>query len=84
MPKLCECAGAEYRGGETIRHVSFVANQNKGVDMSGGLENSGLLRSIVKYGNISNRKVGYQPQQLEAARNILDPRLMNLLSYAFE
>lgn len=82
VPQLCKCAGATYHGGD-LRHHASVANTNRGVDVSDGIQN-GLLRSIIKYGNFTNRRTGYPTFQLEAAKNLLDPRLMRLMSYPYE
>ena len=91
VPQLCECAGAEFKGaggkngkGEgEIKHYARVANDNSGIDVSKG-HDTGLLRSIIKYGNFTNRRKGYPKFQLEAAKEILDSRLMNLLAYPYE
>jgi hypothetical protein len=52
---------------------------NSGIDKVGG-----LLKSIVKYGNTTKRRDGYATFQLEAAKDVLDSRLMNLLGYRYE
>ena len=83
VPQLCECAGAKFRGGE-IQHVSAIANGNHGIEIGTGGYNAGLLRSVIKYGNVTKRKDGYPKFQLEAAQELLDSRLMKLLSYPYE
>ncbi|OEU20195.1 hypothetical protein FRACYDRAFT_236264 [Fragilariopsis cylindrus CCMP1102] len=83
VPQLCECAGAKFRGGE-IQHVSAIANGNHGIEIGTGGYNAGLLRSVIKYGNVTKRKDGYPKFQLEAAHKLLDSRLMKLLSYPYE
>lgn len=81
VPQLCECAGAEFRG--EFKHTQTIANPNAGIDLSQGLD-MGLLRSVIKYGNITNRRKGYPKFQLEAAKELLDPRMMDLLAYPYE
>ena len=81
IPQICECAGGTLKG--EIKQIAKIANQNHAVDMSSG-KMSGLLRSIVKYGNITRRREGYPDFQLEAAKEVLDPKLMNLLRYPYE
>ncbi len=80
IPKLCECAGATFRG--TLLHTSKVMNSNHGIDLNE--THSGLLRSIIHYGNITRRREGYPANQLEAAHTLLDPGLMDLFSYPYE
>ena len=83
IPKICECGGGTVNGG-TVHQITEIANgYNHAVDTSSGMD-SGLLRSIVKYGNISKRRDGYPKFQLKAARDTLDPRLMDLLGYSYE
>ncbi|MGK3743581.1 MAG: hypothetical protein ACI90V_010440 [Bacillariaceae sp.] len=82
VPQLCECAGAKFLGGQ-IKHHASIANNNHGIEQTGG-HNAGLLRSVIKYGNFTNRRNGYPKFQLEAAHDILDSRLMKLLSYSYE
>ncbi|VEU35676.1 unnamed protein product [Pseudo-nitzschia multistriata] len=86
VPQLCECAGSKYLWGnntDLFRHTSTVANANHGIDVSAGMD-TGLLRSIVKYGNIANRRIGYPANQLEAVKELLDPRMMDILGYTYE
>jgi len=83
VPQLCECAGAKYDGGdEGFQHIRWIANGNHGIDVSD--RQSGLLRSVIKYGNFTNRRMGYPNFQLEAAKDILDPRMMEMLAYPYE
>jgi len=82
IPQLCECAGAKFIGGD-IQHHAKIANNNHGIDTSEG-KNSGLLRSVIKYGNITNRRNGYPKFQLQAVHELLDSRLMDLFSYPYE
>jgi hypothetical protein len=80
IPKLCECAGATFRG--TLHHTAEVVNSNHGIDLTDRY--SGLLRSIIHYGNIARRREGYPTNQLEAAHTLLDPELMAQFGYPYE
>jgi hypothetical protein len=80
IPQLCECAGAKFKG--TLMHSAEVRNQNHGIELNATA--NGLLRSVVRYGNITNRRKGYPTNQLEAAHKILDPVLMDLFAYPYE
>lgn len=80
IPKLCECAGATFRG--TFLHTPEVSNTNHGIDLND--TQSGLLRSIIHYGNITRRREGYPTNQLEAAQTLLDPELLDLFGYPYE
>jgi len=83
VPQLCECIGGTLSGDE-VSQVAIIANGfNSGIDTSGGLM-TGLVRSIVNYGNITKRRDGYPKFQLEAAMDTLDSNLMNLLGYRYE
>jgi len=82
VPQLCECAGGTLKS-EEVQHYANVANRNHGIDISGGID-TGLLRSVIKYGNITNRRAGYPTFQLVAARDLLDSRLMDLMGYRYE
>jgi hypothetical protein len=55
---------------------------NSGIETSGRI--TGLIRAVIKYGNITNRRKGYPPFQLEAAEEVLDPKLMDLFGYCYE
>jgi hypothetical protein len=83
LPKICECYGGTWRHANEneLQHHADVANQNVGIDVSVG---SGLLRSIINYGNRTLRRKHYQAIQFEAAREVLDPKLMNLFRYSYE
>lgn len=79
LPPICACMGAEYSG--TLQHVQRTRNRNDGIDLNG----TGLLTSIIKYGDISNRRTGYTTSQLDAARGILgDGSLMGIFGYPYE
>lgn len=81
VPQLCSCVGESVKREGQIQYVSKLQNHNRGIDNSKG---AGLLRSVVNYGNITKRRDGYPAFQLEAAREILDPRLMALMGYRYE
>ena len=83
LPQICECLGGTVNNGGQVKHYAIIANQNHGIDTSTGIS-SGLLRSIVNYGNITKRRDGYPAFQLEAAKDTLDSKLMNLLEYHYE
>ena len=83
LPQVCECLGGTLNNGGHVKHYAMIANQNIGIDKSMGV-NSGLLRSVVNYGNITKRRDGYPAFQLEAAKDTLDSKLMNLLEYRYE
>jgi hypothetical protein len=80
VPKVCECAGFQYKG--NFSHINEVQNQNHGIDLNG--TSQGLLRSIMTYGNITNRRAGYPLFQLEAARTLLSDHLMRRFNYRYE
>jgi hypothetical protein len=80
LPKVCECAGFEYLG--NFRHINEVQNTNHGIEQNATRQ--GLLRSILTYGNISNRRAGYPLFQLKAARTVLSDHLMRRLNYRYE
>ena len=94
IPKLCECAGFEFHN--EFGHVSEMSNNNPGTEknqlfvegQSTGSSSSqvitGLLRSIIKYGNITNRRTGYPAFQLEAAKDILSEQMMATFQYKIE
>ena len=74
---LCE----SYR--PQFHHKRTVANWNSGIDKN--LTNgAGLLQSIIKYGSPKTRRKGYTPCQFWAAKDILDPRLMEIFGYHYE
>ncbi|KAL3920960.1 MAG: hypothetical protein SGILL_003000 [Bacillariaceae sp.] len=80
MPQLCECAGMVYGG--KLKHQGEVANQNHGIELNA--TDQGLLRSIIRYGNITNRRVGYPPFQIDAAKEVLsETSLMGLFRYPY-
>jgi len=82
IPIMCECSGGKMKKGG-VKQTSFIANGlNHAVDTSTGV-NSGLIRSVIKYGNTTRRRKGYPDFQLQAAKEILDPRLMELLGYPY-
>lgn len=83
LPKVCECFGGRWRHQDRneVRYHTEVANQNTGIDTSAG---SGLLRSIIRYGNRNKRRQHYQVIQFEAARQLLDPKLMAMFGYSYE
>jgi hypothetical protein len=80
IPQICECFGGEYH--DELRHHAEVSNKNHGIDLNGTA--GGLMRSVIKYGNITNRRKGYPPNQLQAAKDILDPNTMDLFGYRYE
>lgn len=83
LPKICNCFGGTWTNHyqDTVKYHASVANQNSGIDTSTG---SGLLRSILKYGNRTLRRKHYQSIQFQAAQEVLDPNLMDLLGYSYE
>lgn len=84
LPQICNCFGGTMStslGPNQIRYYSNVANQNPGVDNGKG---SGLLRSIINYGNKTLRRDSYQAVQFKAAKEVLDPSLMKLFGYRYE
>ena len=85
VPTICECFGGTYRKNEDTNGVyqrADVANRNPGIDKAS--HTSGLLGSIIKYGNRTLRRRHYRRIQFEAAKEILDPHLMELFGYSFE
>jgi hypothetical protein len=81
VPQLCECAGFEMKG--NFHHKRTVANLNKGIDKN-VTHGAGLLQSIIRYGNPKTRRKDYSPCQLWAAKDVLDPRLMDVFGYPYE
>ena len=83
VPKICECFGGKWNHASQndIDHHSKTANRNSGIDIGLG---SGLLRSVIRYGNRASRREHYQSIQLEAARKVLNPELMALFGYSYE
>lgn len=84
LPQICECFGGTMwnaLGPNRIQYYSNVANHNPGVDNGKG---SGLLRSIMNYGNKTLRRQSYQAVQLQAAKEVLEPSLMKLFGYSYE
>ncbi len=81
VPKICECFGGTWSR-DGVHHRAKAANRNPGIDINS--PTSGLLGSIIKYGNRTLRRKYYQRIQFEAAKEILDPRLMELFGYSFE
>jgi hypothetical protein len=80
LPQICQCIGGEYS--PRFVHYAEVSNTNIGIETSGPI--TGLIRAVIKYGNITNRRKGYPPFQLEAAKEVLDPKLMELFGYRYE
>ena len=81
VPQLCKCAGGTMKGNK-IKYVTETQNQNHGIEIAA--KGGGLLRSVVNYGNITKRRDKFAGFQLVAAKDILDPRLMELLGYRSE
>jgi hypothetical protein len=81
LPPICECIGAEFSG--TLLYEQDAINPQKvGIDPNA---QSSLLNSIIKYGNVRNRRVGYPDVQLQAAREILtNGTLMEIFRYPYE
>jgi len=82
IPQMCECVGGTLKG-DHVKQYANIANMNHGIDKSGGRK-TGLLRSVVNYGNITKRRDGYPKFQLVAAKDTLDSRLMSELGYRYE
>jgi hypothetical protein len=80
MPQICECAGFEYNG--RFQQISETANKNHGIEQNH--TSKGLLRSIIRYGNITNRREGYPQFQLDAAEQTLGENLMHIFGYLYE
>ena len=97
ISKVCACGGGTMklrrnRGG--FVHMRRVANRNPGilgVDKSIPLGNitrkstkhTGLLGSIIRYGNSESRAEKYNDIQLHAARDILNFDLMTTFGYPY-
>jgi hypothetical protein len=81
IAQICECAGGQSRTGSRFSHVQDTAKIG---DTRRGTPDTGLLGAIIKYGNASNRRVGYAPVQLQAAKDLLDPELMKIFGYKYE
>lgn len=81
VAQVCECAGGESLRGDSFVHVKKTA---KGGTTSHATAHTGLLEAIETYGNASNRRVGWAANQLQAAKDLLDPELMNLFGYHYE
>ena len=80
VPQLCECAGMKAR--KKLRHTTEVANRNHGIEQNA--TDQGLLRSIIRYGNVTKRRDGYPDFQLEAARDVLgETELMEVFHYPY-
>ena len=82
IPQICDCAGFEHHSKENIRHQAATSNRNHGVELTGFM--TGLIRALIKYGNPRNRLNGYAPNQVQAAKTILDPALMQFFGYPVE
>jgi hypothetical protein len=80
VPQLCTCAGGTHT--KEFQHSKTVQNQNAGIDTTD--VSQGLYRSVVRYGNVTNRRRGYPTFQLEAAKEILDPSMMEVFGYPYE
>jgi hypothetical protein len=80
LPKVCECAGFQYQG--NFRPINEIQNKNHGIEQNA--TSQGLLRSILTYGNVTNRRAGYPLFQLEAARMVLSDHLMERFNYGYE
>ena len=80
IPQICDCAGVNHN--QEIVHHAQVSNRNHGIDMEGPM--TGLIRSIIRYGNITNRRQGYPNHQLQAAQDILDSDLLTMFQYRVE
>jgi hypothetical protein len=80
VPQLCECAGMSYRG--ELKHTGEIANRNHGIEQNA--TDQGLLRSIIRYGNVTKRRDGYPQFQLDAAREVLgETNLMEFFHYPY-
>jgi hypothetical protein len=81
VPQICECLG--FRSEPALTHQKEASNKrNTGIDREG--PTAGLIRSIIRYGNTSNRQKGYPGFQLQAAQDLLDATLMGQFGYPFE
>jgi hypothetical protein len=81
IAQICEC------GGGTAAHERYTQKQNTvkiGKNTVKGTESTGFWAVIAKYGNASNRRVGFLPNQLQAAKELLDPKLMQTFGYLYE
>jgi hypothetical protein len=84
VPQICECMGGTYHPDGIDGNIWLIPatkNQNVGVeDLDSNV--TGVLRSIIKYGNPSKRLDKFRDiQQLQAAHELLNGTLMNLLGY---
>ena len=80
VPQICACGGAKYA--TELHHHSNVSNRNHGIEQDGFM--TGLIRSVIQYGNVTNRRRGYPPFQLQAAKDLLDATLMQTFHYPYE
>ena len=77
---ICHCAGGTME--TTFHHLPYIANQHYGIDRNH--TEKGLIRSLIQYGNISSRRIGYPSFQLQAVQDLLDVQLMELFGYPYE
>jgi hypothetical protein len=80
ISRIYTCAGQEMRSG-AFSHQARMMNVNHGIERKG---TKGLLSSLIRYGNYSNRNLGYPPFQLKAAEDLLAKDLMDFFGYRYE
>lgn len=82
ITQVCECGGGTMKSGGFV-HVADVANLNPGIETSDNLP-TGLIGSLILYGNRTHYREHYSDTQLQAAQDILQPELMKLFGYSYE
>jgi hypothetical protein len=76
---ICSCFGG------TIRSPLVMMKADVKKDVADkGTRQTGLLKSVISYGHRTGRREDYEPYQLQAARDILDPVLLDTLGYSYE
>ena len=81
LHKVCSCFGG------TVRPALKVMSTDVKKRMADiGTRQTSLLKALISYGHRAGRREGYEqnPNQLNAARDILDPNVMDYFGYSYE
>lgn len=76
---VCECAGGILDPSRPFRYI--VDSAKKGA--AHGTEKTSYVDALIKYGTEEGRYKGFEPEDLEYAREQLDPDLMRLFGYSY-
>ena len=73
----CECAGGELNSEDSFHYIVDSAKKGR----AHGKHTTSYVDALIKYGTETDRYNGFEPADLEYARQSLDTELMNLFGY---